>query len=128
MEKSERQLARIGLIKAMLAGQSWREAAAARELAPIKRAMAYRLVQAVRLRGDVALADGRQGHPSKLRGEARTFLEASCREAPSTPSPTFQAALRERFGLQVSVSQINRLRAALGVSNHSRRSSQEKKR
>jgi hypothetical protein len=43
MEKNERQLARIDLIKAMLAGQSWREAAAARELAPIKRAMAYRL-------------------------------------------------------------------------------------
>src|SRR5437773_1215305 len=79
------------------------------------------------LKGASRGLDGRHGHPSKLRGEARAFLEATCREAPRTPSPTLRAALRERFNLQVSVSQINRVRAALGVSNHSRRSPQEKK-
>jgi hypothetical protein len=50
------------------------------------------------------------------------------RETPCTSSPTLQAALRDRFGLQVSVSQINRVRAALGVSNPSKRSPHEKKR
>ena len=90
--------------------------------------MAYRLLQAVRERGNAALQDGRHGHPSKLRGEARTFLETCCRETLCTPSPTLQAALRERFDLQVSVSQINRVRVALGVSNPSKRSQQEKKR
>ena len=66
--------------------------------------------------------------PSKLRGEARTFLEDACREAPQTPSSTIQAALRERFELSMSISQINRVRAALGVSNHPKRQEQGKKR
>jgi len=49
------------------------------------------------MRGVAALADGRQGHPSKLRGEARAFLEEQCSQAPHTPSSTIQAELRERF-------------------------------
>ncbi len=60
MEKNERQMARQHLVAAMLAGQSWQEIARA-EVLPLKRAMAYRLVHAVRTRGDVALADGRHG-------------------------------------------------------------------
>jgi len=110
----------------MLEGHSWKEVSEGPDVMS-KRAMAYRLLHAVRTEGSIALQDGRHGHPSKLRGEARAFLEATCREAPRTPSPTLRAALRERFNLQVSVSQINRVRAALGVSNHSRRSPQEKK-
>jgi hypothetical protein len=58
--------------------------------------MTYRFLRAVRIKGNIALQDGRHGHPSKLRGEARAFLEASCREAPCTSSPTLQAALRDR--------------------------------
>jgi hypothetical protein len=85
MEKNERQKARIDLIKSMLAGQSWREAFAATEPAPLKRAMAYRLVHAVRMRGDATLADGRQGHPSKLRGEARAFLARTVFASSSYP-------------------------------------------
>lgn len=96
MEKNARQIARQRLVAAMLAGQSWQQIARA-EVVPLKRAMAYRLVQAVRTRGDVALADGRHGHPSKLRAEARAFLEEQCRRAPSTPSSTLQVELRERF-------------------------------
>lgn len=117
MEKNERQMARQHLVAAMLAGQSWQEIARAKAL-PLKRAMAYRLVHAIRTSGDAAFADGRHGHPSKLRGTARAFLEEQCRQAPSTPSSTVQEALRERFALNVSVSQINRVRAVLGLSNH----------
>jgi transposase len=128
MEKNERQEARSRLVKAMLAGQSWPEAVAATDPVPIKRAMAYRLARAVRTRGDAALGDGRHGHPSKLRGEARTFLEAYCRRDPSMPSSTLQVTLRERFNLSVSISQINRVRAALGVSNRPQNQEQGKKR
>lgn len=126
MEKNERQRARQHLVAAMLAGQSWQELARA-EAVPVKRAMAYRLVQAVRARGDAALADERHGHPSKLRGEARAFLEEQCRQAPSTPSSTLQEELRERFDLSVSISQINRVRAALGISNRPQHQEQGKK-
>ena len=111
----------------MLAGQSWQQLARAEAL-PVKRAMAYRLVHAVRTSGDVALADGRHGHPSKLRGEARAFLEEQCRQAPSTPSSALQMKLQERFDLNVSISQINRLRVALGISNRSQNQEQGKKR
>lgn len=127
LPQRQRKLAREHLVRAMQAGRTFQEVSQGEEQ-PLKRAMAYRLLRAVRTKGDIALQDGRHGHPSKLRGEARAFLEASCREAPSTASSTFQVALRERFDLQVSVSQINRVRATLGVSNHSRQSPQEKKR
>ena len=123
----EHQMARAHLVTAMLAGQTWQQVSAGFPL-PVKRAMAYRLLRAVRIKGTIAFQDGRHGHPSKLRGEARAFLEACCRDAPCTPSPTLQAALRERFDLQVSVSQINRVRAALGVSNHAQPATQGKKR
>jgi transposase len=124
-ESNQRQEAREQFIAAMLEGRTFREVSAGSS-PPVKRAMAYRLLRAVRTRGNTALQDGRHGHPSKLRGEARAFLEACCRDAPCTSSPTLQAVLRERFELQVSVSQINRVRAALGVSNRSKKSSQEK--
>ncbi len=121
------QAAREQLVTTMLEGRTFRQVSASTPT-PLKRAMAYRLLHAVRTKGESALQDGRHGHPSKLRGEARAFLEASCREAPCTTSPSLQAVLRERFDLQVSVSQLNRVRAALGVSNPSRTSRQEKKR
>lgn len=126
-ERSQRQVAREQLITTMLEGHTFQQASAGSS-PPVKRAMAYRLLHTVRTKGNIALQDGRQGHPSKLRGEARAFLEACCRESPCTSGPTLQAVLRERFDLQVSVSQINRVRATLGVSNPVRNLRQEKKR
>jgi transposase len=125
--KSQRQTMREHMVTAMLEGCTFEQVSKGVAM-PVKRAMAYRLLRAVRTRGAIALQDGRHGHPSKLRGEARAFLETCCREAPCILSPTLQVTLRERFDLQVSVSQINRVRAALGVSNPSRSSRQEKKR
>lgn len=127
MQSDERRIAREQLVTAMLGGQSWQQVSA-RAPVPVKRAMAYRLLHAVRIKGNIALQDGRHGHPIKLRGEARTFLEEYCRKTPQTPSSTLQMALRERFNLQMSVSQINRIRAVLDVSNFSKPPQQEKKR
>lgn len=126
VERNQRQIAREQLVTAMLEGQSWQQVSAGSSL-PLKRAMAYRLLRAVRTKGDSSLQDGRHGHASKLRGEARAFLEASCREAPSTPSCVIQTLLQERFDVRVSISQINRVRAALGVSNHPKSQKQGKK-
>jgi transposase len=117
MDKKQRRKALIQFVARMHEGQSWQEAARATGL-DISQSTAYRLSQAVRKRGEVALQDGRHGHPIKLRGEARTFLEDSCRQAPRTPSSVIQTLLQERFDVSVSISQINRVRAALGVSNH----------
>ncbi len=69
----------------------------------------------VRIEGARALRDRRHGHPVKLREPMREWLAAFCRAAPTTTGRTVQTALLEQFGLQISISQINRLRAALGV-------------
>lgn len=48
MEQAERQRAKAHLVAGMLAGQSWREAAASAGL-PMSRSAAYRLIQRVGL-------------------------------------------------------------------------------
>jgi len=127
MEKEQYRAAKARLVAHMQAGQSW-QAAAATAGVQTSQSTAYRLLQIVQKQGEAALQDMRHGHPSKLRGEVRTFLQYQCREAPSTPSSTMQAVLRERFDLSVSVSQINRVRAALGVGNRPQNQHQGKKR
>jgi transposase len=127
MDKEQRRVAKTQLVAGMQEGRSWHEAAAKAGV-QTSRSNAYRLRRAFRQRGEMALEDGRHGHPIKLRGEVRTYLEDACRKAPQTPSSTVQTALRERFQVSVSISQINRVRAALGVSNRSQHQEQGKKR
>jgi transposase len=127
MDQEQRRAAKVQLVTGMQEGHSWQTAAAQAGLR-ISQSNAYQLWGAFRQHGETALSDGRHGHPIKLRGEARTFLEERCRQAPQTPSSTIQAALRERFDLCVSISQINRVRATLGVSNHSQSQQPGKKR
>ncbi len=125
--QTERQRAREQLITALLEGRAFQEVSRGSAV-PVKRAMAYRLLRAVRTQGTIALQDRRQGHPSKLRGEVRIFLETSCRAAPHTPSSVVQTQLQERFDVNVSISQINRVRRQLGVSNHAKNQEPGKKR
>jgi transposase len=80
----------------------------------------YRLRKRLQADPVTALDDGRHGHPIKLREEARDWLVTFCQETPHTPSRLVQAALQERFGLLVSISQLNRARAALGLSSRKR--------
>jgi transposase len=110
-----RRAAKARLVAGMVRGLPWREAAEAAGL-PTGRTTAYRLRRDARLRGDAALDEGRHGHASKLREPVRRWLEAYCRGAPSASGSMAQAALRDRFGLDVSVRHINRVRATLGVS------------
>jgi transposase len=119
--------ARLQVALAMQDGTTWQEAV---QLAgfPMSRATAYRLRHRMSQGGETALEDGRHGHPVKLRDQVRIWLQEQCQQAPHTASSALQIALRERFDLDVSISQINRVRAALGVSNHSMHQDQQKKR
>ena len=83
---------------------------------PLHRTTIYRFRQRVQADPVAALADGRHGHPVKLRGEVRDWLIMFCQETSHAPSHVVQAALHERFGLLVSISQLNRFRAAHGQS------------
>ena len=116
MEETNLYTARVQVAQAMEQGLPWHEAAKQAGL-QISQSTAYRLRQRMRQGGKQALQEGRHGHPAKLRGEVRQWLEQTCRQAPHTPSHEIQARLSERFALSISVSQLNRVRAALGVSN-----------
>jgi len=126
LNREQRHIAKLQLVIYMQEGQRWQVAAATAGV-QTSQSTAYRLLQIVRKQGGAALQDGRHGHPVKLRGAARTFLEEHCRQAPSTPSSAIQTLLQERFDLSVSISQINRVRAALGVSNRQQNQEQGKK-
>jgi transposase len=116
MEESKLYTARVQVVEAMEQGLPWHEAAKQAGL-QISQSTAYRLRQRLRRGGNQALQEGRHGHPAKLRGEVREFLEETCRQAPHTPSHEIQTLLAKRFTLCISVSQLNRVRATLGVSN-----------
>jgi transposase len=116
MEATNLYRARVQMVEAMEQGLPWHEAAKRAGL-EISQSTAYRLRQRMRQGGEQALREGRHGHPAKVRGEVREFLEETCRQAPHTPSHEIQVRLAERFALTISISQINRVRAALGVSN-----------
>ncbi len=116
MEESKLYAARVQVVEAMEQGLPWHEAAKRAGL-QISQSTAYRLRQRMRQAGKQALQEGRHGHPVKLRGQVRQWLEETCRQAPQTPSHEIQARLAQQFSLQISVSQINRVRASLGVSN-----------
>lgn len=108
----QRQAAKERLVALMQTGYSWQEALTEAGL-QMSRSAVYRLLQAVRTRGKAAIRDGRHGHPAKLREPVSTFLETLCCEQPDMPSRVAQAALQARFGIEVSVGHLNRVRARL---------------
>jgi transposase len=115
MDQEHQRAAKFRLIEGMRQGQSWHEAARAVELRTSCTA-AYRLLRRAKTEGDeAAVIDGRHGHPAKLRAPVQAWLVEQYQTASETPSRVVQAAVRERFGLEVSISQLNRVRAALGV-------------
>jgi transposase len=83
---------------------------------PMHRSTVYRLLKRVDCEGEHALVERRHGHPIKLRGEVLTFLLDYCQNHASVASREVQHCVSERFGITVSVSQLNRVRAAHGLS------------
>ncbi len=97
MEESKLYTARVQVVEAMEQGLPWHEAAKQAGL-QISQSTAYRLRQRMRQGGKPALQEGRHGHPAKMRGEVREFLEETCRQTrfrsslPSgLPSPSVSA-------------------------------------
>ena len=125
MKDHAQRKARLQLVEAMFAGHSWQEALAQSQL-NVSRATAYRLRQ---LAGDeekaeLAFLDDRHGHPYKVTEPVQAWISEVCTDHPQMPSRRVQSELHSRFGVAVSVSQINRVRAKLGVSNPWRGQSQ----
>jgi transposase len=120
VDHEERRRAKERFVTAMLCGRPWEVAAQDAAISP-SRATAYRWAAAARSGGLNSMTEGRHGHASKLRAPVRAWMVAYCRASPQVTSRTVQGALAERFGVVVSVRQINYVRAALGVSRRPRR-------
>src|SRR5712664_1593461 len=111
----QRRAAKQEMIRAVQLGAT---AKGARDNSPVlmHRTTVYRLLKRVQSEGEKALTDGRHGHPVKLRGEILTDLREQCQENPCISSAAVQCAMHKRFGHAPSVSQLNRVRASLGLS------------
>jgi len=111
----QRQAAKREIVRQMKQGASTHEALVCSTV-PMHRTTVYRLLKRVQREEESGFADGRHGHPVKLRGEVFTCLIEHCQANPCVSSSTVQRLLQERFGVSISVSQLNRVRARLGLT------------
>jgi len=115
MGDEQRQAAKVQMLTLMQSGQPWREAANRAGIHP-SRSTAYRWLQHFRARGEVALQDGRHGHVHKARDPVLQWLADTCHATPYVSSAHLQHKLHEQLGVQVSITHLNRLRAARGLT------------
>jgi transposase len=111
----DRATAVAQLVEGMRRRQPWHEAVRASGYR-VGRSAAYRLLQRRRLEGETVLRDGRQGHPSKLREPVCAWLEEYFHSHPEQSARQVQAAVIEHLGVRISISHLNRVRAAWGLS------------
>lgn len=114
MDRAYLRAAKARLVEAMDQGASWDDAAATAGLL-VSRATAYRLWLRACCEGPTAFEDGRHGHGAKTCQPIRTWLVAYSQATPHTPSHELQILVQQHFGITISVRQLNRVRAALGV-------------
>ncbi len=115
MDREERRERKAHLVAGMLEGCKWRDAGIR-----TSRTAAYRLLRLVRTEGDAPLEERRHGHPYKLTGTVRGWLVERYRGTPGVPARVPRTETSDRFGVTVSLTHINRVRAGLGVGNTSR--------
>jgi transposase len=110
-----RQAARRELVRFVEEGMTTREA---HRRCPVRmhRTTVYRLLKRVEREGEQALTERRHGHSVKLRGNVLTWVLEYCQGHTSASSSEIQHLVAERFGLAVSISQLNRIRAAHNLS------------
>ena len=121
MKDHPERTARLHLLEHMFAGHSWQSAVSQSGL-HIARSTAYRLRQQARDENKAALVflDDRHGHPYKLTEPVCMWMVEFCTNNQQVASSRVQAELKSTFGIEVSVSQINRVRAAKGVTRQGR--------
>ncbi len=117
MKDEQRSAATKQMMVLMQAGQPWQEAARIAEV-QTSRSTAYRWFHQFRTQGEAGLHDGRHGHVAKMRKPIREWLEARCRQEPNLPSSSLQQELNAHFGTLVSITHLNRIRAAQGLERH----------
>ena len=111
----QRQAAKREIVKQIEQGASTYEVRG-RCPVPMHRTTVYRLLKRVQCEGEHAFVERRHGYPVKLRGDGLIWMLDYCQKHASAASRELQRLMAERFGLSVSISQLNRVRAAHGLS------------
>lgn len=114
-QRQARQAARREIVRQVEHGMTATEARR-RCPVPMHRSTVYRLLKRVEREGKQALVERRHGHSTKLRAEVLACVLDYCQNHMSAASREVQRQVSERFGITVSVSQLNRVRAAHGLS------------
>lgn len=122
MKDHPERTARLHFLEYLFAGHSW-QSAVSQSGVHISRSTAYRLRQRAREEDKAALVflDDRHGHPSKMTEPVRAWMVELCTSNPRVASSQIQAELKATFGREISISQINRVRAAAGVTRQGQR-------
>ena len=114
-QRQGRELARREMVRYVEHGMTATQARR-RCPVPMHRTTVYRLLKRVEHEGEHAFVERRHGYPTKLRGEVLTCVLDYCQNHVFAASREIQRLVAERFGLSVSVSQLNRVCAAHGLS------------
>jgi len=103
------------VIADMVAGLPW-DVARHRANAPISRATAFRWQARFITDGDAVFQEQRHGHPWLVTQPVQDWIVAYCQAHPHTPSHALQPLLQWEVNCTVSLTQLNRVRATLGIT------------
>jgi transposase len=114
MNSDQRCAARAKCVALMQGGHPWQEAVAAAGLS-LHRSGAYALLKRVKTQGDLALTERRRGQFHTFTPQLRDWIRSRCLADPHIPSHRLQHQIADQFGITVSISHLNAVRASLDV-------------
>jgi len=103
------------IVDAVLLGKSHDEARALVDIGVSERSI-YRWLEWHREHGDEGLKDNRHGVVWKMTDELRSWLIEAFEDNPKWSARQLQEQVQETFGIKVSISHINQMRADAGLS------------
>lgn len=106
---------RKAIVDAVLSGKSHDEARALVAV-PVSERSIYRWLEWHREQGDEGLQDNRHGVVWKMTDELRSWLIEAIEDAPKLSARQLREQVQETFGIKVSISHINQVRADAGLS------------
>ena len=106
------------VVDAVRSGKSYEEAKALVDVAVSDRSI-YRWLAWHREQGDAGLQDKRHGVVWKVTDEMRAWLIEAIEARPALSARQLQEQVQETFGIKVSISHINQMRADAGLSRRS---------
>jgi len=109
---------RKAIVDAVLSGKSHGEARALAGVDVGERSI-YRWLDWHREHGDEGLKDNRHGIAWKMTDELKSWLIEAIENAPKLSACQLQEQVQETFGIKVSISHINQIRADAGLSRRS---------